>query len=61
MDCKTDQALKGEIYPKVERLIQQGHEILLHWVPSQLKIEGNEMANKVARKAIEGERVQTVR
>ncbi len=58
MDCKAGQALKAQIYQKVERLIQQGYEISLHWVPSHSKVEGNEMADKAAREAAEGERIQ---
>ncbi len=61
MDCKAGQALKAQIYQKVERLIQQGHEISLRWVPSHSKVEGNEMVDKAAKEAAEGARIQTVR
>ena len=61
MDCKAGQALKAQIYRKVKQLIQQGHEISLRWVPSHSKVEGNEMADKAAREAAGGERIQTAR
>ncbi len=61
MDCKTDQALKAQIYRKVEQLIQRGHEISVCWVPSHCQIEGNERADKAAREAAGGERIQTAR
>ena len=61
MDYKVGQALKAQIYQKVEQLIQQGHEISVRWVPGHSKVEGNEMADKVAREAAGGERIQTAR
>ena len=61
MDYKAGQALKAQIYQKVEQLIQQGHEISVRWVPGHSKVEGNEMADKAAREAAGGERIQTAR
>ncbi len=61
MDCKVGQALKAQIYQKVEQLIQQGHEISVYWVPSHSKIEGNKRADKAAREATRRERIQTAR
>ena len=61
MDCKAGQALKVQIYRKVEQLIQQGHKISLRWFPSHSKVEGNERADKAAREAAGGEKIQTAR
>ncbi len=61
MDCKAGQALKVQIYRKVEWLIQQRHEISLCWIPNHSKVEENEMADKIAKKVVEEERIQTVR
>ena len=61
MDCKAGQALKAQIYQKVGQLIQEGQEILVCWVPSHCKIQGNERADKAAREAAERERIQTAR
>ena len=61
MDCKAGQALKTQIYQKVEQLIQQGHEISVCWVPSHCKVERNERADKAAKEAAGRERIQTAR
>ena len=61
MDCKAGQALKAQICQKVKQLIEQGHEISVRWVPSHSKVEGNEMVDKAAREAAEGERITTAR
>ncbi len=61
MDCKAGQALKTQIYQKVEQLIQQGHEISVCWVPSHCKVERNDRADKAAKEAAGRERIQTAR
>ena len=59
MDYKAGQALKAQIYQKVEQLIQQGHEISVRWVPGYSKVERNEMVDKVVKEAARGEKIQT--
>lgn len=54
MDNKAGQALKGQIYRKVEQLTQQKHKILVHWVPGHSNVEGNEKADVAAKEAARG-------
>ena len=61
LDCKAGQALKAQIYQKVEQLIRQRHGILVCWVPSHCKVEENERADRAAKEAAGGERVQTAK
>ena len=57
LDCKAGQALKAQIYQKVEQLIQQRHGISVCWVPIHCKVEGNERAERAAKEAAGGERI----
>ena len=61
MDCKAGEALKAQIYRKVEHLTRQTHEISISWVPSHCNVEGNENADKAAKKAAGGERIRTAK
>lgn len=45
------QALKRQIYQKTEWLVQQGHDISIRWILGHSKIEGNEKADRAAKKA----------
>ena len=54
-------SLKLQIYQKAEKLVQQGHSIFVRWVPSHSGIEGNEKADKAAKEAARGEKVQTAK
>ena len=60
-DSAAGQALKMQIYQKAKKLIQQGHEISVRWVPGHSGIEGNERADKAAKEAAIGERVRTAK
>ena len=55
------QALKMQIYQKAKKLVQQGHDISIRWVPGYSGVEGNKRANKAAKKAAIGERVRTAK
>lgn len=57
IDCKTGQVMKTQIYQKIEQFIQDGHEILVCWVPSHYKIEKNKRVDKAIREAAEGEKI----
>ena len=61
LDFNASQALKAQIYQKLDQLIQQRHEILVCWVPSHCKVEKNEKADQAAKKAARGKRIQTAR
>ncbi len=61
MDSKAGQALKVQIYQKVEQLTRQRHEISLCWVPSHCNIEGNEKADLAAKEAAGEERIRTAK
>ncbi len=61
MDNKAGQALKAQIYQKVEQLVQQQHEISVCWIPSHCGIEGNEKADTAAKEAAKGERIRTAK
>ncbi len=61
LDCSAGQALKAQIYQKVDQLIRQRHELSLYWVPSHCKVEGNEKADQAAKEAARGGRLQTAR
>ena len=61
MDNKACQALKVQIYQKVEQMVRQKHEISLCWVPSHCKIEGNEKADLAAKEAAGEERIRTAK
>ena len=61
MDSKAGQALKAQIYRKVEQLIRQRHEISVCWVPSHSNVEGNEKADTAAKEAAGGERIRTAK
>ena len=59
MDNKAGQALKVQIYQKVEQMGRQRHEISLCWVPSHCSIEGNEKADLAAKEAAGEEKIRT--
>ena len=61
LDCQAGQALKGSIYQKVEQLIRQRHGIVVCWVPSHCKVEGNERADRAAKEAAGEERIRTAK
>ncbi len=60
-DSAEGQALKMQIYQKAKKLLQQGYEISVRWVPGHSGIEGNERADKAAKEAVIGERVRTAK
>lgn len=60
IDSKAGQALKCQIYQKVEQLTRQLHEISVRWVPGHSNMEGNERADVAAKEAARGERIRTV-
>ena len=47
------------IHQKARKLVQQGHEISVTWVPGHSGVEGNERADKVAKETAIGDRVRT--
>lgn len=55
------QGIKRQIYQKTERLVQQGHDISIRWIPGHSKIEGNERADRAAKEAAGEGKVQTAR
>ena len=55
------QALKMQIYQKAQRLVQQGHDISIRWIPGHNKIEGNERADRAAKEAAGEGKVRTAR
>ncbi len=61
MDSKAGQALKSQVYRKVEQLTQQKHKISLRWVPGHSNVEGNEKADMAAKEAAAGQRIQTAK
>lgn len=61
MDSKASQALKAQVYQKVEQLVQQRHKISVYWVPSHCGIEGNERADIAAKEAAGGGKIRTAK
>ena len=59
MDNKADQALKVQIYQKLEQMGQQKHEILLCWVPNYCNIEGNKKVELAAKEVTGEKRIRT--
>ena len=53
--------LNHTIYQKAKKLVQQGHDISVRWVPGHSGVEGNERADKAAKEAAIGERVRTAK
>lgn len=50
-----------QIYQKTEQLVQQGHEISIRWISGHNKIEGNERADRAAKKVAGEGKVRTAR
>ena len=42
-------------------IVEMGHSVLIRWVPSHNNVEGNERADKAAKKAALGRRVRTAK
>lgn len=53
--------MKMQIYQKAKKLVQQGHDISVRWVPGHSGVEGNEKADKATKEATIGERVRTTK
>lgn len=61
--CKSgvSQALNLQFYQKTRKLVQNGHDISVRWVPGHGSVEGNERAGKAAKEVATGERVRTAK
>ena len=52
------QGLLYEVLQSITRIVQQGRQIHFLWVPAHVGVKGNEKADKMAKKALEKEKVE---
>ena len=50
-----------QIFKRAKQLHTQGRKLIVRWIPSHKKIEGNKQADKTAKEADANERCQTAR
>lgn len=49
--------LLATIFDNCKQMLSKGSDVSLHWVPAHCSVYGNEIADKVAKKAVERESV----
>ena len=54
----SHQGLLFEVLQSITRIVQQGRQIHFLWVPAHVGVKGNEKADKMAKKALEKEKVE---
>ena len=52
------QGLLYEVLQSITRIVQQGRQIHFLWVPAHVGVKGNEKADKMAKKALEKEKIE---
>lgn len=60
LDSRVCQALRAQIYEKVEQLVRHYH-ISVRWIPSHSGIEGSERVDTAAKEAGRAERTGTAK